>query len=127
VLATLAALLIAQHLKHDGALVQASAVWHPTSEFEPQRASATFSFTTSYNDDVTVSVRAAATGKIVAVVARDLAVREYQRTNSLRWNGRSSSGRLAPSGSYTVQVHFDRLNRTAPVPQLVFKVKDPPQ
>ena len=33
-----------------------------------------------------------------------------------------SSGALAPAGSYHVQVHFDRLDRTTLVPQVAFDV-----
>jgi flagellar hook assembly protein FlgD len=127
VLATLAALLIAQHLKHEGALVQANAVWHPTSGFDPQTTTERFNFRTSYDDHVTVSVVSSATGKVVAVIARELAVSKYARSATLAWNGRTRSGAPAPSGNYTAQVHFDRLDRTATIPQLVFKVKDAPR
>jgi hypothetical protein len=122
VLASLAALFIAQHLKHDGALVQANAVWHPTSGFDPQTATEHFSFRTSYNDHVTVSIRSSHTGNVVAVVARHFAVSKDARTATLAWNGRTGGGTLAPRGNYTAEVHFDRLDRTAPIPQLVFKV-----
>lgn len=122
VLASLAALFIAQHLKDDGALVQANAVWHPTGGFDPRTATERFSFRTSYDDDVTVSILSSHTGRVVAVVARHLAVNKDARTAVLAWNGRTRSGALAPRGNYTAEVHFDRLDRTAPIPQLRFKV-----
>jgi len=123
VLATLAALLIAQHLKHELPLVVADAAWHPTGPFDPRIGPATFTLKTSYDDDLTVSIVSAQTGRTVAVIARDYAVARGRRTApAFRWGGRASNGAYAPAGRYVVDVHFDRLDRTTEVPQISFDV-----
>lgn len=123
VLATLAALLIAQHLKHESPLVVADAVWHPTGAFDPRRGPARFTLRTNYDDDLTVSIVSARTGRAVAVIARDYAVARGRRTApAFRWEGRTSDGAYAPAGPYVVDVHFKRLDRTTEVPQIRFDV-----
>lgn len=121
-LATVGALLIAQQLKHESPLLN-SGVWHPnTGTFDPQIAGATVSFKPYYRDDVSVSIVAAKTGGVVAVLARGYPVMGYHRTESFPWNGRTAAGRLAPPGKYLVQVHFDHLDRTTQIPQVAFRV-----
>jgi hypothetical protein len=126
VAATVAALLIAQHLKHENPLINASGVvWHPDGQFDPQVMPARFSFVPSYDDRVTVSILADLTGKVVDVIARNEAIKAYQRTPTWRWPGTTTGGAPPPSGSYSVQVHFDRLGRTTPIPEIVFHVREP--
>ncbi len=125
VLATLGGLAIAQQLKHEEPLVRAGAIWRPTLSFDPRSRAASLTFETSYQDDVTVSIVSARTGKVVAILEpRDEPVRGWHRTRPFYWYGRTSSGALAPTGSYTAEVHFRRLERTAPIPSLVLHVKD---
>jgi hypothetical protein len=121
VLASAAALLVAQKLKHDPPLIQASAIWMPNSgAFDPQRTAATFSFQTSYNDKVTVSIVSTHSAKTVAVLARNYQVRRYRRTEQFSWKGRTATGGLAPAGTYVVTVHFERLDRTPTIPEVRF-------
>ncbi len=121
-LATVGALLIAQHLKHESPLLD-SGVWQPnTRTFDPQIAHASVSFKPYYRDDVSVSVVSATTGAVVAVLAHGYPVIGYHRTESFPWNGRTADGHLAPPGKYFVDVHFDHLDRTTQIPQVVFRV-----
>jgi hypothetical protein len=121
-LATVGALLIAEHLKSEKALTT-SAIWQPSAGvFDPQVSSASFSFTSPYADRVGVSVVSSATGRIVAVIARDYPLTRYHRTAQFQWSGRTSTGALEPNGRYVVQVHFDRRDRTTQVPQINFEL-----
>jgi hypothetical protein len=125
VAATAAALLIAQDLKHDNPLIDgAGVVWHPDGAFDPQASPARFSFVSYYHDRLTVSIVSDRSGKVVDVIARNYAVKPYERTPTWRWRGTTTTGAPAPSGAYSVHVHFDRLNRTTPVPEIVFHVSD---
>jgi hypothetical protein len=124
VLASAAALLVAQKLKHDPPLVNANAIWAPNSgAFDPQRTAATFSFQTSYNDKVTVSVVSTNSAKTVAVLARNYPVHRDRRSKQFSWNGRTATGGLAPAGTYVVAVHFQRLDRTPTIPEVRFDFK----
>lgn len=124
-LATVGALLIAEHLKSRTALA-GSAIWQPSSgPFDPRTATASFSFTSPYSDHVTVSIVSGETGKVIAVIARNYPIARYRRTERFPWNGRSATGALEPSGTYVVQVHFDRLDRTTRVPQISFDLMRP--
>jgi hypothetical protein len=119
-LAAIGALLIAEHLKSRTALA-GSAIWRPsTGVFDPQTSTASFSFTSPYADDVTVSIVSRETGKVVAVIARNYPIARYRRTEQFRWSGRTTTGALEPNGTYVAQVHFDRLARTTQVPQISF-------
>ncbi len=120
-LATAGALLIAQHLKDKLPLIGADAIWHPNGRpFHPLTETAAFSFSTRYRDRVSVSVVAARTGRIVTVLERQYPVAPYRHTKTFYWDGSGTSGQLAASGSYVVDVHFDRLDRTVQVPQVLF-------
>jgi hypothetical protein len=122
-LAAVGALLIAQHLKHEPPLVIDDAIWHPShGPFDPRSTTAVFSFQTHYRDELTVSILSTRTGKAVRLLASAYPVAPYLRTEDFHWNGRTSSGALAPAGNYDVQVHFDRLNRTTQIPQVSFHV-----
>jgi hypothetical protein len=124
VLASVAALVVAQKLKHDPPLINANAIWTPNSgAFDPQRTAASFSFQTSYNDKVTVSIVSTHSAKTVAVLARNYAVHRYRRTTQFSWSGRTAAGSLAPAGTYVVVVHFARLDRTPTIPQVRFDLK----
>ncbi len=123
VLATLAALLIAQHLKHEEALVQAP-VWSPTTPTSAGQTTERFSFRAYYDDNVTVSIVSDATGRAVAVVGRDVAVRRYRRSREFTWHGELAGGAPAAAGRYSVDVHFDARDRTVPIPGLTFTLKD---
>jgi hypothetical protein len=121
VLATFAALLLAQHLKDEAPLV-GSAAWKPVGVFDPRSGDATLSFRTPYADRITVSIVSAQTGKVVAVLAHNLPEHGYTR-QTFPWDGRTASGAAAPSGYYEVAVHFARLNRTPLVPSLRVDLK----
>jgi hypothetical protein len=114
VLATLGALLLAQHLKHESPLV-GGAVWHGARA----GAAPTFSFQTFYRDHVTVTVRSERSGEVAAVIARDYQAHRYERTPTWRWNGASR----AAAGSYDVQAHFVGLDRTVTVPKIEFTIR----
>ena len=120
--ATPAALLVAQHLKSRHALVDSGA-WSPAGRsFDAAGPPAKFSFKAYYDDEVTVSIVAQANGHVVAVVARDAPVTGYVRSTTFRWDGRTASGALAPAGDYEVEVHFARLDRTTIVPEIELEV-----
>jgi hypothetical protein len=122
VLATCGALLIAQQLKHDQPLVSANAIWHPSQgPFDPRTTPASFSFVSAYRDDVSVAI-VSSNGKLVATLARNYPVVPHRSSRIFEWRGPTSSGALAPAGSYRVQIHFDRLDRTTLVPQVAFDV-----
>ncbi|HEX2702822.1 MAG TPA: hypothetical protein VHM72_05260 [Solirubrobacteraceae bacterium] len=122
-LAAVGALLIAQHIKHEPPLVIADAIWHPSQgKLDPRTTTATFSFQTHYRDEVTVSIVSTRTGQTVSAVARAYPVTPYRRTEQFRWNGRASNGALVGAGNYVVEVHFDHLDRTTQIPQVVFDV-----
>jgi hypothetical protein len=124
-LATAGALLIAQHLKTRTALA-GSAIWRPSSGvFDPRTSTASFSFTSPYHDHVTVSIVSGETGRVVAVLARNYSVVPYRRTERFPWTGRTATGAFEPNGTYVVQVHFDRLDRTTQVPQASFDLMRP--
>jgi hypothetical protein len=121
-LASVAALLLAQHLKDRHALID-SAAWTPAGHgFEPLTQTASFSFKPYYHDRLTVSIVSDRTGRVIAVVRRDMDVVGWQRTATIAWNGRTSSGAPAPPGYYGVEVHFARLDRTTIVPELTLEV-----
>jgi hypothetical protein len=123
-LASVAALLVAQKLKHDPPLINANAIWMPNSgAFDPQRTPATFSFQTSYNDRVTVSIVSTHSGRTVAVLARNYLVHGYRRTRQFSWNGRTAAGSQAAAGAYGVAVHFERLQRTPTIPEVRFDLR----
>lgn len=122
-LATLGALAIAEHLKSQKALTD-SAVWRPsTGTFDPKTARASVSLECYYRDHISVSIVSAKTGQVVALIARDYPVEPYRHTEAFPWTGRNMRGSLVPAGTYVVQVHFDRLDRTTQVPQAMFVVK----
>jgi hypothetical protein len=126
-LAAVAALLIAQHLKHEQPLVD-SAIWQPSaSTFDPRTTGASVSFRAHYADDVSVSIVSTQTGRAVATIARGYAVVPWHRTKRLPWNGRTTSGALVPAGRYVVDIHFDRLDRTTQLPQASFDVHYTPR
>jgi hypothetical protein len=123
-LASVAALLVAQKLKHDSPLINANAIWMPNSgTFDPQRTPATFTFQTYYNDRVTVSIVSRRSAKTVAVLARNYPVHRYRRTKQFSWNGSITGGGLAPAGTYVVAVHFERLDRTPTIPEVRFDLR----
>jgi hypothetical protein len=123
VAATCAALLIAQQLKHEQPLVDASAAWHPAGgTFNPRGGAASVDFVTNYRDRVSITVVSTRTGRVVATLARDYAVSPNLRTEAFPWNGRSTTGVIEPTGTYVVDVHFDRLDRTLQIPQVSFKL-----
>ncbi len=126
-IATVVALLVAQHLKDDPALIQADAVvWSPSSGyFDPRREAARVSFVTPYHYRLTVSIVAARTGRVVAVLVRDYRVRGY-RSEFPAWNGRTASGSPAPPGDYAVSVRFAGLDRTTRVPYVIFRIRARP-
>jgi hypothetical protein len=127
VVASAAALWIAQQLKHKDPLINASGVvWHPTGAFDPYATPARFSFQAYYKDHITVSIIATKTGRVVDVIARDYAVRIGHRTPTWSWPGITTTGAIVPSGTYSVQVHFERMDRTTALPEAVFYVRDPP-
>lgn len=123
-IATVVGLLVAQHLKDDPALIQANAVvWSPSSGyFDPRHEVARVSFVTPYHDRLTVSVVSARSGKVVAVLARNYRKHGY-RSYFPPWNGRTSSGALAPPGNYAVSVRFAGLDRTTRVPSASFHIQ----
>jgi hypothetical protein len=119
-LATVGALLIAEQLKHEHPLINANAIWRPTAgAFDPATTAASFSFTSFYPDDLSVSIVSKQTGDVVAAIARRYPLTTY-RTRTFKWPGTTLTGARAPAGTYYVQVHFDRLDRTTDVPQVSF-------
>jgi hypothetical protein len=121
-LAAIGALLVAQHLKHEHPLVNTNEIWRPSSgAFDPRNAPASFSFTSFYRDELTITIVSKQTGRVVAVIARDYRLATY-RTETFSWPGTTLSGTLAPSGTYVVRVHFDHLDRTTQLPQVAFHV-----
>ena len=90
------ALLVAQHLKDKPPLIDGTGVvWHPTGGRIDARAQPiSFSFKVGYSDRITVTVVAQRTGKIAAVVARELRVRPNPRVY-FSWPGAAS----APPGT----------------------------
>jgi hypothetical protein len=89
--------------------------------FDPRNAPASFSFTSFYRDELTITIVSKQTGRVVAVIARDYRLATY-RTETFSWPGTTLSGTLAPSGTYVVRVHFDHLDRTTQLPQVAFHV-----
>jgi hypothetical protein len=63
-------------------------------------------------------------GRLVAVLRTGLRVREY-RTIRLSWDGRTSSGSLAPPGFYELQVHFLHAARTVVAPGFLMHLEGP--
>jgi hypothetical protein len=147
-LACVGALFLTQKIKDSPPLVQASEHTSGPS-FDPRGSDlahrfAVFSFATGYTDDVTVSIVAEPSGAFIAypdlvhgprvvlsrlpggqvIVARDIRMRLYDR-HTFRWNGLTAAGRLAPPGTYEVQLHMFRHDRTLIVPGIVFHLKDP--
>jgi hypothetical protein len=126
VLATVAALAIAQRLKHEGPLVDSNAIWMPSrGTLDPSTSPASFTFVTNYRDDLTVSIVSASSGRVVKVLARGYAVVVHHRTGQFSWNGSTLDRAAAPDGTYAVEVHFDHLDRTVRVPEISFDVEYP--
>lgn len=119
------ALLVAQHLKDKPPLINGSSdIWHPAgTAFDPSLASATFSFVPDYGDRLTVSIVDERTGAVAKVFPAFTFNPHRYRTPTLRWNGRSTDGRLAPPGRYEVRVHFASLDRTTTDPTIEFTIK----
>jgi hypothetical protein len=104
-------------------------------EYSPHEG-AIFSFVTTRNDAITVSIVSESSGAFVAYarhwaggvfpnpiapIARNVTMHRYLRQHFI-WDGRSQSGSLVPGGDYEVQVHFTRLDRTLLIPGLVLNV-----
>jgi len=121
-LATAVALLLAQHLKDKPPLIDGAGVaWHPAQGLIDARTQPiTFSFHVGYRDNITVSIVAERTGRTVAVLARERLASPYPRLY-FRWTDAAS----APAGTYEVEVHFERLDRTTIVPLIRFALRGP--
>src|ERR1700694_3956161 len=102
VLATFAAFLLAQRLKHAPTIVQRielTPVFSPTGHGGLHREK--ISFRIKQADEVTVTIVDSA-GKDVATVARSRYLPAYTQL-PLRWDGVTDAGRLAPDGLYRVR------------------------
>lgn len=121
VIASLAAFVITQRLKHTPTLVQAfrrTPFFSPTPEGHIKEER--ISFRTAHNDRVTVTVESAS-GEDVAVLAHDLPVHRYRQL-SLRWNGRQGESNSTPipyDGGLLVQAN----EHGAPAPEGEYHVR----
>jgi len=134
VLASFAALIVTQRLKHTPTAVERFML---TSRVRPGAAGPLgeerIAFQLTSADRVTVTVQAAS-GEQVATLLSGIAVGRY-RTLSLRWNGRRGTARgygvirkadgyttlvprirgpVAPAGEYSIRVYLARQKRSIP-------------
>jgi flagellar hook assembly protein FlgD len=109
--ATLAALVVDQHLKQAPAVVRRVRVarsFSPNGDRSRDRALIRFVVT---RRDVAAVTVLDADGHVVRHLATHRAVRPNRKLR-FYWNGRTDAGRLAPPGIYRVRVTLRRRHRT---------------
>ena len=116
VLATFAAFFVAQRLKHSPTVVQKielTPVFSPTGHSGLHREK--ISFRIKQSDEVTVTIVNSA-GDDIATLARSRHLPAYTQL-SLRWDGVTDAGRLAPDGLYQVRFRLRNQARTVEAPR----------
>jgi hypothetical protein len=125
VVATVAAFFVTQKLKHEPSVVQQ---FHELPSFSPTGVGHTVervSFKIKRADEVTVTI-ANSGGDDVRTLYGPRQLPAYHPLK-LQWDGRTSSGRLAPDGRYHVLIRLRNQNRTVQVPRSFRLNTRPPQ
>jgi hypothetical protein len=124
VVASVAALFIAQELKREIPLIKGHS--RPIAFPGPGYQFAHFHLEASLGGFIDVTILSASSDRPVKVIASHLRIYEYRRF-SLEWTGTTSSGAPAAPGVYVVEVHFESPARTVTVPdfQLTLRSRVP--
>jgi hypothetical protein len=117
-LATFGAFFVAQRLKHNPAVVQdfhrSPAAFSPNND--GRLDSERITFAVKQPDDVTVDI-VDHTGEPIRRLVSDRHLAAYRKIPTLRWNGKTDAGKLAPDGIYRVRVILRSQDRSVTVPK----------
>jgi hypothetical protein len=116
VVATVAALFIAQALKREVPLIKGHS--HSMRFPGPGHRDAHFDLRATLGGFVDVAILTATGERLVKVIAAHDRIHEYREFH-LSWDGTSTAGTPAPRGDYVVRVHFEQYGRTVVVPGFV--------
>jgi hypothetical protein len=127
VIATFSAFFAAQRLKHAPTVVQrfrAATVFSPNGDGRLDREP--ISFRIKKADDVSVDI-IDARGDRVRRLVDDRHLAAYHQIPTLKWDGRTDSGRRAPDGRYRVRITLRRQGRSVVVPRSFLLDTTPPR